>query len=52
MKLWHMLNSLEFEGIRNEAGRNRNTVEILGLWEKRHKPSFNSGEFAMIKSRS
>ena len=30
--------------------RNRNTVEFLGVWEQIHNPSFNYGEFAIIKS--
>lgn len=30
--------------------RNRNTVEFLGIWETIFNPSFNSGEFATIKS--
>lgn len=32
--------------------RNRNTVEFLGIWESVHNPSFNSGEFATIKSQA
>jgi hypothetical protein len=32
--------------------RNRNTVEFLGIWETVHNPSFNSGEFAIIKSQA
>ncbi len=32
--------------------RNRNTVEYLGIWEKIHNPSFNYGEFAIIKSQA
>jgi hypothetical protein len=31
--------------------RNRNTVEFLGIWESVYNPSFNYGEFAMIKSQ-
>lgn len=31
--------------------RNRNTVEFLGIWESVHNPSFNYGEFAIIKSQ-
>ncbi len=31
--------------------RNRNTVEYLGIWERIHNPSFNYGEFAIIKSQ-
>ena len=32
--------------------RNRNTVEFLGIWESVYNPSFNSGEFAIIKSQA
>jgi KilA-N domain len=32
--------------------RNRNTVEFLGVWENLHNPSFNYGEFAIIKSQA
>jgi len=32
--------------------RNRNTVEYLGIWERIHNPSFNYGEFAIIKSQA
>ena len=32
--------------------RNRNTIEFLGIWEELHNPSFNYGEFAIIKSQS
>ena len=31
--------------------RNRNTVEFLGIWESIYNPSFNYGEFAIIKSQ-
>ncbi len=31
--------------------RNRNTVEFLGIWESINNPSFNYGEFAIIKSQ-
>ena len=31
--------------------RNRNTVEYLGIWESINNPSFNYGEFAIIKSQ-
>ncbi len=30
--------------------RNRNTVEFLGIWESVYNPTFNYGEFAIIKS--
>ena len=32
--------------------RNRNTLEFLGVWEKVYNPSFNYGEFAIIKSQA
>jgi hypothetical protein len=32
--------------------RNRNTVEFLGVWESVFNPSFNYGEFAIIKSQA
>jgi hypothetical protein len=32
--------------------RNRNTLEFLGIWEKINNPSFNYGEFAIIKSQA
>ncbi|MDX9913052.1 MAG: KilA-N domain-containing protein [Candidatus Moranbacteria bacterium] len=32
--------------------RNRNTVEFIGIWESIHNPSFNYGEFAIIKSKA
>jgi KilA-N domain len=31
--------------------RNRNTVEFLGVWERIYNPTFNDGEFAIIKSQ-
>jgi len=31
--------------------RNRNTVEFLGIWESVYNPTFNYGEFAIIKSQ-
>jgi hypothetical protein len=32
--------------------RNRNTVELLGIWERVYNPAFNYGEFAVIKSQA
>jgi hypothetical protein len=32
--------------------RNRNTVEYLGIWESVYNPTFNYGEFAIIKSQA
>ena len=32
--------------------RNRNTIEFLGIWESIYNPTFNYGEFAIIKSKA
>lgn len=32
--------------------RNRNTLEIIGIWEKVYNPNFNYGEFAIIRNQS
>ena len=32
--------------------RNRNTLEYIGIWERLHNPTFNYGEFAVIKSQA
>ena len=32
--------------------RNRNTLEYIGIWEKVYNPTFNYGEFAIIKSQA
>ncbi|MGM0565669.1 MAG: KilA-N domain-containing protein [Bacteroidota bacterium] len=32
--------------------RNRNTLEFLGIWESVNNPSFNYGEFAIIRSQA
>ena len=32
--------------------RNRNTLEYLGVWEQIYNPSFNYGEFALIRNKS
>ncbi len=32
--------------------RNRNTVEFLGIWERIHNPSFNYGEYAVIRNQA
>jgi hypothetical protein len=32
--------------------RNRNTLEYIGIWEEVNNPSFNYGEFAIIKNKS
>jgi hypothetical protein len=32
--------------------RNRNTLEYIGIWEQLSNPSFNYGEFAIIKTKA
>ena len=32
--------------------RNRNTLEYIGIWEQVYNPSFNYGEFAIIKNKA
>lgn len=32
--------------------RNRNTLEFIGIWEKVNNPSFNYGEFAIIRNQA
>ena len=32
--------------------RNRNTLEYIGIWENVYNPTFNYGEFAIIKSQA
>ena len=32
--------------------RNRNTLEYIGIWEQLYNPTFNYGEFAIIKSQA
>jgi hypothetical protein len=32
--------------------RNRNTIEYVGIWESIYNPTFNYGEFAIIKSQA
>lgn len=32
--------------------RNRNTLEYIGIWEQVNNPSFNYGEFAIIRNKS
>ena len=32
--------------------RNRNTLEYIGIWERVNNPTFNYGEFEVIKSQA
>ena len=47
-----MLKSKDGEFFISDWLRNRNTIEFLGIWEELHNPTFNYGEFAIIKSQA
>ena len=47
-----MLKSKDGDFFVSDWLRNRNTIEFLGIWEELHNPSFNYGEFAIIKSQA
>ena len=47
-----MLKSKDGDFFVSDWLRNRNTIEFLGIWEEIHNPSFNYGEFAIIKSHA
>ena len=47
-----MLKSKDGDFFVSDWLRNRNTIEFLGIWEEIHNPSFNYGEFAIIKSQA
>jgi hypothetical protein len=51
MSLTDMLKAKDGDFFISDWLRNRNTVEFLGIWERVHNPSFNYGEFAIIKSQ-
>ena len=50
ISLTDMLKSKDGEFFISDWLRNRNTIEFLGIWEEIHNPTFNYGEFAIIKS--
>jgi hypothetical protein len=52
ISLTDMLKAKDGEFFISDWLRNRNTVEFLGVWESVHNPSFNYGEFAIIKSQA
>jgi hypothetical protein len=52
ISLTDMLKAKDGEFFISDWLRNRNTVEFLGIWESVHNPGFNSGEFAIIKSKA
>ena len=47
-----MLKSKDGDFFVSDWLRNRNTIEFLGIWEEIHNPTFNYGEFAIIKSQA
>ena len=47
-----MLKSKDGDFFVSDWLRNRNTIEFLGIWEELHNPTFNYGEFAIIKSQA
>ena len=47
-----MLKSKDGDFFISDWLRNRNTIEFLGIWEEIHNPTFNYGEFAIIKSKA
>jgi len=52
ISLTDMLKAKEGDFFISDWLRNRNTVEYLGIWESVYNPSFNYGEFAIIKSQA
>ena len=52
ISLTDMLKSKDGEFFISDWLRNRNTIEFLGIWEELHNPTFNYGEFAIIKSHA
>ena len=49
ISLTDMLKAKDGEFFISDWLRNRNTVEFLGIWESVYNPTFNYGEFAIIK---
>ena len=52
ISLTDMLKSKDGDFFISDWLRNRNTIEFLGIWEELHNPTFNYGEFAIIKSQA
>ncbi|MFH0774200.1 MAG: KilA-N domain-containing protein [bacterium] len=52
ISLTDMLKAKDGEFFISDWLRNRNTVEFLGIWERIYNPTFNYGEFAIIKSQA
>ena len=51
ISLTDMLKAKDGEFFISDWLRNSNTVEYLGIWETVYNPTFNYGEFAIIKSQ-
>ena len=52
ISLTDMLKAKEGDFFISDWLRNRNTIEYLGIWESIYNPTFNYGEFAIIKSQA
>src|SRR5665213_1795533 len=52
ISLTDMLKAKDGDFFLSDWLRNRNTVEYLGIWESVYNPTFNYGEFAIIKSQA
>ena len=52
ISLTDMLRSKDGDFFISDWLRNRNTIEFLGIWERVHNPSFNYGEFALIRNQA
>ena len=50
--LTDMLKAKDGEFFITDWLRNRNTLEYIGIWERVYNPTFNYGEFAIIKSQA
>ena len=51
ISLTDMLKAKEGDFFISDWLRNRNTIELIGIWERIYNPNFNYGEFAIIKSQ-
>jgi len=52
ISLTDMLSAKDGDFFVSDWLRNRNTLEFLGIWENVNNPTFNYGEFAVIKSQA
>ena len=51
ISLTDMIKSKDGDFFISDWLRNRKTVEFIGIWESVFNPTFNYGEFAIIKSQ-